>query len=63
MALRKQGKFAEAVSSYQKLEIKPDFAEAGYQLSITRYQNQVILKGYNLPKIGLVIIFQFGKSI
>lgn len=51
MALRKQGKIAEAVSSYQKaLEIKPDFAEASYQLSLARYENQIISKGYQFTQ-------------
>ena len=51
MALRKQGKFAEAVNNYQKaLKIKPDFAEARYQLSLTRYANQIVSKGYQFTQ-------------
>ena len=51
MTLRKQGKFAEAVNSYQKaLLLKPDFAEARYQLSITRYANQIVSKGYQFTQ-------------
>ncbi len=51
MTLREQGKLAEAMSSYQKaLEIRPDFPEARYQLSLTRYENQLILKGYQFTQ-------------
>jgi len=51
MTLREQGKLAEAMSSYQKaLEIRPDFPEARYQLSLTRYENQLILKGYHFTQ-------------
>ncbi len=50
-ALHKQGKFTESMSSYQKaLEIKPDFSEALNQLTKTRYENQVRLKGYQFTQ-------------
>ena len=36
IALKKQGKFPDAVSSYQRaLQIKPNYAEAHYNLGIT----------------------------
>jgi glycosyltransferase involved in cell wall biosynthesis/predicted O-methyltransferase YrrM len=51
IALYQQERFAEAVSKFQKtLKIKPDFPQAQYLLSKTRYANQVISKGYQFTQ-------------
>lgn len=51
ISLRKQGKLAEAMNSYQKaLEINHDFPEALQQLNITCYENHVRLKGYQFTQ-------------